>query len=341
MTFIPATTGVINQRALPVTAAPNIKIYDGNTSAAAVPTVPPGALQGTDTANFIETYDNKIVGAGKALTPSGTVNDGNGGNNYAYNFNPATTGVINSKALTVTANNASKTYGQTVTFLGTEFTTSGLVGGDTVTKVTLNSTGSVAAATVTVVPYTIIASAPVVGTGLGNYSISYSNGLLTVTQASLTVTATNASRSFCAPNPTFGGILTGVQNGDNITASFGCLATNGSPVGMYDIVPSLSDPAGKLRNYSVTSVKGVLTIMPCGTPISLPVLVGSALLISVPTVSGAHYVLEYKYALSDPNWTASQTNLGNGGIITFTNQITSSRWAFSGSIFSKTRNQKI
>ena len=58
-------------------------------------------------------------------------------------------------ALTVNAGRAddhgqrpSKTYGQTVTFAGTEFTDSGLVNGDTVTSVTLTSAGAAATATV-------------------------------------------------------------------------------------------------------------------------------------------------------------------------------------------------
>ena len=46
----------------------------------------------------------------------------------------------------------SKTYGQTATFAGTEFTTSGLVNGDTVTSVSLTSSGAAATATVAARP---------------------------------------------------------------------------------------------------------------------------------------------------------------------------------------------
>ena len=45
-------------------------------------------------------------------------------------------------SLTITAANASKTYGQTVTLDGTEFTESGLVNGDSVTGVTLTNAGA-------------------------------------------------------------------------------------------------------------------------------------------------------------------------------------------------------
>ena len=60
-------------------------------------------MQGSDAANFIEAYDTKNVGTGKTLTPSGTVTDGNSGNNYTYTFVNNTSGVINARALTITA----------------------------------------------------------------------------------------------------------------------------------------------------------------------------------------------------------------------------------------------
>ena len=66
--------------------------------------------------------------------------------------------------LTVTANNRTKTYGQTVTFAGTEFATSGLINGDAVTSVTLTSSGAAATATTAGSPYSIVPSA---ATGAG------------------------------------------------------------------------------------------------------------------------------------------------------------------------------
>ena len=65
---------------------------------------------------------------------------------------------VTKAALTITANNKSKTYGETPSFDGTEFTPSGLKNGDTATSVTLTSTG--AAATATVGTYNIVAMPP-------------------------------------------------------------------------------------------------------------------------------------------------------------------------------------
>ena len=90
----------ISQKPITVTAQPNTKVYDGNTSAAAIPTNS-GVATG-DTAKFIETYDNAEVGTGKTLTATGTTTDGNNGNNYAYSFETNTAGVITIANQTIT-----------------------------------------------------------------------------------------------------------------------------------------------------------------------------------------------------------------------------------------------
>ena len=87
---------------------------------------------------------------------------------------------INPKAAAVTASNASKIYGQTKTFAGTEFTIAGLINGDSVTSVTLTSSGTTNTAAVG--GYPIVASAAS-GSGLGNYTLSYVNGTLAVNAA--------------------------------------------------------------------------------------------------------------------------------------------------------------
>ncbi len=53
--------------------------------------------------------------------------------------------------------------------------------------------------------------------------------------------------------------------------------------------------------------------------LSSPQLTGTTFQVSASTVAGSNYVLEYKTALTDPNWTPLQTNGGNGGQVTFTN----------------------
>ena len=93
--------------------------------------------------------------------------------------------------------------------------------------------------------------------------MTINNGTLTVTTAILTVTANNASRFYGDPNPLFTGTIQGIQNGDNITATYSSVADPTSPVGTYAIVPTLSDNGtGALANYVVVSNNGVLTVNP-------------------------------------------------------------------------------
>src|SRR5438093_3741253 len=107
------------------------------------------------------------------------------------------------KNASVTANNANKTYGQTVTFAGTEFTASGFINSDNVTSVTLTSAGAAATATVTAPgpDYSIVPS-NAVGRGLGNYIISYGNGTLHINTKSALVTATDRPKTY-GPTYTF------------------------------------------------------------------------------------------------------------------------------------------
>ena len=87
------------------------------------------------------------------------------------------------------------------------------------------------------------------------------NGTLTVGPRDLSVTAADATRVYGATNPVFSGTVVGVQNGENITATYSSLADTNSPVGSYPIVPSLSDPQNKLSNYTLHSSSGALTVI--------------------------------------------------------------------------------
>src|SRR5207253_9354884 len=65
---------------------------------------------------------------------------GSGLGNYTITYVDGSL-TVGAKAATVTADSTSKTYGQTVTFAGSEFAPSGFINGDTVTSVTQTGTG--------------------------------------------------------------------------------------------------------------------------------------------------------------------------------------------------------
>jgi hypothetical protein len=85
--------------------------------------------------------------------------------------------IISPAPLLITALDTNKSYGTTLVFAGTEFSASGLTNGDTVTNVTLNSDGANSAAPAGIYP---INATNALGTGLANYTISYTPGNLTV-----------------------------------------------------------------------------------------------------------------------------------------------------------------
>ena len=101
-----------------VTAAASGKTYDGSTSSSVAPTITSGSLVSGDTAAFSETYYTKNAGTALSLTPSGSVNDGNSGLDYAVTFVTSTTGSIAARAITVTAASGTKGYDGTTSFDG-------------------------------------------------------------------------------------------------------------------------------------------------------------------------------------------------------------------------------
>jgi len=190
------------------------------------------------------------------------INAGNGGSNYTVTYVDNLAGVITPAALTVTANDQGKIYGQTVVFAGSEFTTSGLQVGDTVGSVTLNSAGAPGTAPVAGSPYAIVPSAASGGTFTAtDYTISYANGTMTVAPALLIIRADDKSVGFGQPNPAFTATYTGLVNGETPAVLTGALGFSTprvltSPAGAYPIAPS----GQSSTNYTITYVDGVLTV---------------------------------------------------------------------------------
>src|SRR5207248_815274 len=223
VTFVNTTNGVINARAITVTAAANTKTYDASTSAAATPTITSGSLASGDTAGFSETYNNKNAGTGKTLTPSGSVSDGNSGNNYAVTFVSATTGVINARALTVSLTGsftvANKVYDGTASATITTRTVSG-IGADDVSLV-----GGAA----TFADKSVGNGKTVTGTGFslsgadaGNYSL-VSNTLTAtanITPKALTVSAAVVSKVYDGTTSATATLSDDRVVGDVLTTSF-------------------------------------------------------------------------------------------------------------------------
>ena len=154
---------------------------------------------------------------------------------------------VNPAPLTITADSLIKTYGQIETLPGNDFTTSGLVNSDLVSSVSLSSAGAVATAPVSGSPYAIVASGAV-GSGLGNYTISYVSGNLTVNPASPVVSTTPSATAVTLSTTT-------VTLDDTATLSGGCNETGTITFTLY--------LGSTLENTETVSVAGNGT---CTTP---------------------------------------------------------------------------
>ena len=200
---------------------------------------------------------------------------------------------VGQATLTVTAGNASRAYGAA----NPAFTASaaGAMNGDTF-SFTESTTAWPASPVGT---YAIVPVAT--GTNLANYTVVYVNGTLTVGQATLTVTAGNASRAYGAANPAFTASATGAINGDTFSFTESTTATTSSPVGTYAIVPVATGT--NLANYTVVYVNGTLTVGQA----TLTVTAGNA---------------SRAYGAANPAFTASAAGAMNGDTFSFTESTT-------------------
>jgi large repetitive protein len=166
---------------------------------------------------------------------------------------------VNPAPLSVTVNNATKSYGAADPNLSGRV--SGLMNGDSNASVGLvYSTTATANSPIGKYPITAAISST-------NYTPSVAPGTLTVTDATLDVTAANATKVYGTANPAFTGNITGEVNGDSFTETFATTATESSPVGSYPITPSVT--GADLSNYAVATSNGTLTITQALSGLSL------------------------------------------------------------------------
>jgi hypothetical protein len=95
-----------------------------------------------------------------------------------------------------------------------------------------------------------------------NYNPASGTVSISISKASLILTPLGSSKIYGqAISPT--GTLTGLQNGDNVWATFSSAgAPAAAEVGSYDIAASLNDPEGKLSNYDLTTNLAQVNVTP-------------------------------------------------------------------------------
>ncbi len=247
-------TLTINQAALSVTATDQSKTY-GSVNPSLTVTYS-GFQNGDDATNLtteptVSTSADATSSVGTyAITASGGVDD-----NYAFTY-AAGTLTVNQATLTVTADDQSKTYGAANPSLTVSY--SGFVNGDDVTSLTTEPIASTSAtSTSSVGTYAIAASGGVDD----NYAFTYTDGTLTVNQATLSVAADDQSKTYGASNPSLTLTYSGFQNGEDVTSlttepTASTSATSTSSVGTYAITAS----GGTDDNYTFNYTDGTLTV---------------------------------------------------------------------------------
>src|SRR5439155_1648810 len=158
---------------------------------------------------------------------------------------------VNPKALTITADDQSKTYGELFSFDGSEFSPSASLFRATVASVSLSSDG--APETAAAGGHSIVASGAT-GPTVGNYSITYNNGTLTVNPKALTITADDQSKTYGELFSFDGSEFSaaGLVNGDTVASV--SLSSDGAPetaaAGGHSIVAS-GATGPTVGNYSI------------------------------------------------------------------------------------------
>jgi filamentous hemagglutinin family protein len=272
---------------LTIAAVSDSKPYDGTILSSGTPSIN-GLRSGDSITGLAQVFDSQNAGP-RWLTVGGYTIVDNSGTHYSVTVRSAQ-GTITPAPLTITANSTSKTYGDTVTFAGTEFTTGAgqLKNGETVGSVTLASLGKPAAAPVSSSPYDITATAATGGTfNANNYTVGYVNGALTVNPRDLAIVANPLLEKIVAYGVdlskqyvTSYDVATkqtvtqqvysfnGLVLGEALTVNLTTMATQTSPawtkypIDLRGVGINRDGAPVSLSNYNISFTKGSLYVLP-------------------------------------------------------------------------------
>jgi len=301
----------ITQRAITVSADAKTKVY-GNGDPALTYQITAGSLAFSDAFSGALT---RVAGenVGTYAIQQGTLALSS---NYDLSFVGANLG-ITTRAVTITADPKTKTYGDSDPALTFQITSGSLAYSDAFSGTLARATGE------NVGMYAINQGTVALNS---NYALSYIGANLTISKRTLNVAADDKSKIAGAVNPTFTGSVTGVQFSDNITATYSTTATTLSTPGNYPIVPAIVDPNSKIGNYDVHLYNGTLTVTPNAKPVLgaftgpvLPVALGTSINISIPfTDADVAASQPYTATIDWGNGTNSTSAFATPGTITGT-----------------------
>ena len=225
------------------------KIYDGNTTAMITGATASGVIGSdvvsVDISGASATFANANVGTGIQVNADGLALAGADSANYKLTSNAfETTGNITKATVTVTADAQSKVYGTDDPSL--TYQVSGLVGSDALTgELTRDAGENVGIYAIT--QGTLAASS--------NYNLEFTGADLTITKATVTVTADAQSKVYGEADPTLTYNVTGLVGSDALTGELSRDA--GENVGTYAITQGTLAASS---NYNLEFTGADLTI---------------------------------------------------------------------------------
>lgn len=228
-------------------------------------------IERKDGAEDVGEYEGELVPVGKAVQGS-----------YEVEFVPGKL-TIEPREVTVTPNDASKTYGQADPKF--DATVEGLVGDDTI-EYAVNTRE----------PGEDVGTYDIYATGeaeQGNYKVKFATGTLTIKGKKVTVTAKDASKTYGNKDPKFKAKVKGTLNGD--TVEYKLIRQTGEDAGTYAIMPTGDSVQG---NYIVTFKGGTFTINRRQVTVK------------------ADDLTKY-YSFKDPKLTATVTGVDKGETVTY------------------------
>ena len=194
----------------------------------------------------------QVKGAGTAIITARQAGDGN----FAAAPGAEQVLTVNKALLTITAEDQTKIYGADNPVL--TLTYNGFVNEDKAISLVQQPVVETVSPSRGTGTYPITVS----GAASENYILNYVNGTLTVSKATLTITATNSSRTYGAANPVLSVTYSGFVNGDTVASlskspTITTNATVSSGVGSsYTITAS----GAASNNYDIAYIGGTMTV---------------------------------------------------------------------------------